>query len=97
MEETGEGVIHGDIGQFRVELLLTGTPTPFRQRLVDCLGGPPSKGWIAQMEEHWYSNPEVSGSSPGPVKFFLHIFQILSVFCLFWVLLFSVKRQILFI
>ena len=26
------------------------------------------------MEEHWYVNPEVSGSSPGPVKFSLPIF-----------------------
>ena len=34
------------------------------------------KGWIAQMEEHWYGNPEVSGSSPGSVKFYLPIFQI---------------------
>ena len=34
------------------------------------------KGWIAQMEEHWYGSPEVSGSSPGPVKFSLPIFQI---------------------
>jgi hypothetical protein len=45
------------------------------QRLVDCLRGPPSKGWIAQMEEHWYVNPEVSGSSSGPVKISLPIFQ----------------------
>ena len=28
------------------------------------------------MEEHWYGNLEVLGSSPGPVKFFLPIFQI---------------------
>ena len=48
---------------------------PSRQRLVDCLGEPPSKGWIAQMEEHGYGNPEVSDSSPGPVKFSLPIFQ----------------------
>jgi hypothetical protein len=47
------------------------------QRLVDYLGGPPSKGRIAQMEEHWYGNPEVSGSSPGPVKFSLPILQII--------------------
>ena len=38
--------------------------------------GLPSKGWIAQMEEHWYISPEVSGSSPGPVKFSLPIFEI---------------------
>ena len=25
---------------------------PFRQRLVDYSGGPPSNGWIAQIEEH---------------------------------------------
>ena len=48
---------------------------PPRQRLVDYSGGPPSKGWIAQMEEHWYGNPEVSGSSPSSVKFSLPIFQ----------------------
>jgi len=34
---------------------------PPQQRLVDCLGGPPSKSWIAQMEEHWY----VKSSSLG--------------------------------
>ena len=28
------------------------------------------------MEEHWYGIPEVSGSSPGPVKFSFPIFQI---------------------
>ena len=39
-------------------------------------GGQPCKGWIAQMEEHWYANSEVSGSSPGSVKFSLPIFQI---------------------
>ena len=32
------------------------------------------------MEEHWYGNPEVMGSSPGPVKFSLPIFQILHFF-----------------
>ena len=48
---------------------------PPQQRLVDYSEGPPSKGWIAQMDEHWYGNPEVSGSSPGPVKFSLPIFQ----------------------
>ena len=26
------------------------------------------------MEEHWHVNPEVLGSSPGPVKFSLPIF-----------------------
>ena len=45
-------------------------------RLVDCLGEPPYKGWIAQMEEHWYGDPEVLGASPGSVKFSLPIFQI---------------------
>ena len=37
---------------------------------------PPSKGWVpvAQMEEHWYVNPEVSGSSPVPVKVFFCLF-----------------------
>ena len=49
---------------------------PPRQILVDYSGGPPSKGWIAQMEEHWYGNPEVSGLSPGSAKFSLPIFQI---------------------
>ena len=29
------------------------------------------------MEDHWYGSPEVSGSSPGPVKFSLPIFQII--------------------
>ena len=48
---------------------------PLRQRLVDYSGRPPSKGWIAQMEEHWFGRPEVSGSSPGSVKFPLPIFQ----------------------
>ena len=42
-------------------------------------GGPPSKGWIAQMNEHWYGSPEVSGSSPGPVKFSVPIFQIVLI------------------
>ena len=28
------------------------------------------------MEDHWYSNQEVLGSSPGPVQFSLPIFQI---------------------
>ena len=56
---------------------LTGNfQTPPRQRPVDGLGGPTSKGWIAQMEEHWYINPQVSGLSPSPVKFSLPIFQI---------------------
>ena len=32
------------------------------------------------MEEHWYVNPEVSGSSPGPVKFSFPNFQIASCF-----------------
>ena len=27
------------------------------------------------MEEHWYGNPEVSGSSPGPVKLSLPMLQ----------------------
>ena len=45
------------------------------KRLVDCLGGLSPKGWIAQMEEQWYGNPEVSGSIPGPVKFSLPSFQ----------------------
>ena len=49
---------------------------PPRQRLVDCLGRPATKGWIAQMvEPSWYGNPEVSGSSPGPVRVFLAIFR----------------------
>jgi hypothetical protein len=26
-------------------------------------------------KEHWYGNPEVSGSSPGPVNFSLPIFH----------------------
>ena len=30
--------------------------------------------WIAQIEEHWYGNPEASGSSPGSVKFSLPLF-----------------------
>ena len=51
-------------------------PPPW-QRLVDYSGGPPSKGWIAQIEEHWYGNPQVSGSSPGSVKFSLPIFKII--------------------
>jgi hypothetical protein len=29
------------------------------------------------MEKHWYGNPEVSGSSPGSVKFSLPIFKII--------------------
>ena len=33
------------------------------------------KGWIAQKGERWYSHPEVSGSSPGPVKVFFAIFR----------------------
>ena len=40
----------------------------FRHQTERNSGGPPSKGWKAQMEEHWYGNSEVSGSSPGPVK-----------------------------
>ena len=32
-------------------------------------------GWIGQMDEHWYGNPEVSDWSPGSVKFSLPIFQ----------------------
>ena len=55
---------------------------PPRQRLVDYSGGPPSKGWIVQMEEHWYGNTEVSGASPSPVRFSLPLF-----FTLSWVLL----------
>ena len=47
-----------------------------RQGLVDYSGGPPSKGWIAQMEGHWYDNPEVSRSSLGSIKFSLPMFQI---------------------
>ena len=35
------------------------------------------KGWIAQMGERWYGNPEVSGSSPSPVKVSLPIFKII--------------------
>ena len=32
------------------------------------------------MEEHWYGNPDVSGSSPSPVKFTLPNFQIILKF-----------------
>ena len=59
-------------------MLLTGAP-PW-QRLVEYFGRPPSKGWITQMEEHEYSNPETLGSSPGPVQFSLPIFQIVYYF-----------------
>ena len=66
---------------------------PPRQRLVDYSGQCPSEGWIAQMKEHRYGNPEVTGSSPGSVKLSLPIFQIfwkfpvsLSLF-VFWVFL----------
>ena len=67
------GAILGDIRQQGL-YLLTGAPIPAKtSRLIE-LGGPPSKGWIAQMEEHWYGNEEISGSSPGPVKFSLPFF-----------------------
>jgi hypothetical protein len=46
------------------------------EQLVDCMGGPPSKGWIAQMEEHWHLNPEVPGSSPSSAKLSLPIVHI---------------------
>jgi hypothetical protein len=49
-------------------------PLP-RQRLVDYSGGPPSKGWLGKMEEHWYGSLEVSGSSTGSVKFSLPFFS----------------------
>ena len=32
------------------------------------------------MEQHWYGNPEVSGSSPGSVKFSLPILQMIGIF-----------------
>ena len=59
-------------------------PPPW-QRLVDYLGRPPSKGWIAQMEGHWYGNSEVSGSSPGSGKFSLPIIQIVSETRVNWI------------
>ena len=31
------------------------------------------KGWIAQVAERWYGNPEVTDSSPVPVKVFFAI------------------------
>ena len=38
-------------------------------------GGPPKqKGWITQMEEHWYIDPEVSVSSTCQVKVFFATF-----------------------
>ena len=38
------------------------------------LNYPALRRWSSR--EHWYHSPEVSGSSPGPVKFSLAIFQI---------------------
>ena len=38
------------------------------------------------MEQHWYGNPEVSGSSPGSVKFSLLISHVVYLFCLLCVL-----------
>lgn len=48
-------------------------PNPTLAKPVDCSRGPASKGWIAQMEAHWYGNLEVSGWSP--VKLSLPIFR----------------------
>jgi hypothetical protein len=44
-----------DPWQLRVKYSSFWLAPPPRQRLVDCLGWPPSKGWIAQMDEHWYT------------------------------------------
>jgi len=56
---------HGQLRWLMVECFWL-VPPPW-QRLVDYLGRPPSKGWIAQMKEHWYSS-DVGGSSLGSVK-----------------------------
>ena len=64
------------VNNIMVELLLTAATSPAKTNsLVDCSGGPPSKGWIAQMEEHWYGIPEVSGSSDSSVKSYLSVVQ----------------------
>ena len=42
------------------------------------LSYPALRWWSSR--EHWYHSPEVSGSSPGPVKFSLAIFQIVWTF-----------------
>ena len=35
---------------------------------------------IAHIEERWYGDPEVSGSSPGPVKVFFANFSVILFF-----------------
>ena len=58
----------GDIRQLGVLLLLTGALTTAKTGRLFGRAIIYIRAWIAQMEEHWYSNPEVSLSSPGPVK-----------------------------
>ena len=48
--------------------------------------------FYSDANNHWYGNPEISGSSPSPVKFYLPIFQIVwkfpvrfSLVCLIWI------------
>lgn len=51
--------------------LLTATP----EQRYGPIGIPAPKGWIAQLAEHNYVNPEVTGSKSSARQFFLYLIQ----------------------